>query len=68
MIYCSALLTAKVIQAEGKKIYISKDISIYGVPRDRDLKRKWISALKEESVKVCHLNFDENCFERDLKV
>ena len=23
---------------------------------------------KEESVKVCHLHFDENCFERDLKV
>ena len=23
---------------------------------------------KEESVKVCHLHFDENCFERDLKL
>ena len=23
---------------------------------------------KEESVKGCHLHFDENCFERDLKL
>ena len=34
----------------------------------------WINNLKganlpkEEPVRVCHTNFEENCFERDMKV
>ena len=70
MVYCSAVDCKSNSSRRKEEIYIS----FYGLPRDYGLKRKCISALKreslrkEESIKICHLHFDENCFERDLKV
>ena len=75
MVYCSAVncksnFKPPCSNRRKEDIYIS----FYGLPHDHDFKRKWISAIKratlpkEESVKVCHLHFDENCFERDRKV
>ena len=68
MVYCSAVNCKSNSNRRKKDIYIS----FYGLRRDRDLKRKCAlkraTLPKEESVKVCHLHFDENCFERDLKV
>ena len=70
MVYCSAVDCKSNSSRTKEDIYIS----FYGLLRDRDLKRKWISALKratllkEESVNVCHLHFDENCFKGHLKV
>ena len=73
-LFTALLLTAKVIQAEGKKMYILvfmvfRAIS-YHVLKE-NAKRTYNEQLyftKKESVNVCFLHFDENCFEIDLKV
>ena len=44
----------------------------YCLPRDSKLKRTWLANikrlyLKEENIRVCHLHFEETCFQRDLK-
>ena len=49
-------------------------VSFYRLPHDLKLRKVWLVNLKrlhppkEEHMRVCHLHFDENCFERDLKV
>ena len=46
--------------------------SFYRLPRDSKLKRTWLANIKilypkEENTRVCHLHFEETCFQRDLK-
>lgn len=49
-------------------------ISFYKLPRDHKLKKIWITKIKrtnlpkEENIRICHLHFADECFERDLKV
>ena len=50
------------------------NISLYRLPRDKKLESAWIQKLKranlpaEENIRVCNLHFEEECFERDMKV
>ena len=44
----------------------------YRLPRDSKLKRTWLGNIKilypkEENIRVCHLLFEETCFQRDLE-
>lgn len=49
-----------------------KKVSFYGLPKDENLKKRWLQNIKGENLpkdkKLCHLHFTEDCFERDLKV
>ena len=68
MVYCSA------VGCQNNSSRKSEEISFYRLPRDVSLKKVWINNLKranlpkEETVRVCHTHFEENCFERDMKV
>ena len=70
MVYCSAVGC----QNNSSKKEQQQEISFYRLPHDVNLKKEWINNLKranvpkEETVRVCHIHFEENCFERDLKV
>ena len=52
----------------------NKNISFYRLPRDNSLKKIWIQKIKrenlpnQENIRLCHLHFEDSCFERDLKV
>ena len=52
----------------------TKNISIFRLPRDKLLRKEWLHKLKrtnlpaEDNIRICHLHFTEDCFERDLKV
>ena len=52
----------------------NKNISFYRVPRDNSLKKIWIQKIKrenlpnQENIRLCHLHFEDSCFERDLKI
>ena len=71
MVYCSAVGCQN---NSSKKKEQPQEISFYRLPHDVNLKKEWINNLKranvpkEETVRVCHIHFEENCFERDLKV
>lgn len=49
-----------------------KNISFYGLPKDKDIKQRWLQNIKRENMpkdkKLCHLHFEEDCFKRDLEV
>ena len=68
MVYCSA------VGCQNNSSRKSEEISFYRLPRDVSFKKVWINNLKqanlpkEEAVRVCHTHFEENCFERDMKV
>ena len=67
MVYCSA------VDCKSNLSRRKEDMFLWSSARYRDLKgnakRTTTSNFtKKESVKVCFLHFDENCFERDLKV
>ena len=71
MVYCSAVDCKSNSSRRKEDVYIS----FYGLPRYiyRDLKENakrttTSNFTKKESVNVCFLHFDENCFEIDLKV
>ena len=68
--YCSAVDCKSNSSRRKEDIYI---LFLWSSARYRDLKgnakRTTTSNFtKKESVKVCFLHFDENCFEIDLKV
>ena len=52
----------------------TKNISIFRLPRDKLLRKEWLRKLKrtnlpaDDNIRICHLHFTEDCFERDLKV
>ena len=47
-------------------------VSFYRLPKDKGLKEKWLINLKRENppndVRLCHLNFEDSSFKRDLEV
>ena len=59
-----------------------KNVSFYGLPKDENLKKRWLQNIKRDAdgisscpfadfpkdKKICHLHFEEHCFKRDLKV
>ena len=54
------------------KLNRNKNISFYSLPKDKDLKKRWLQNIKRENLptdqKLCHIHFEEHCFARDLKV
>ena len=65
MVYCAAV-------GCNSSTDQKKRISFYRLPREKSIKKAWIAKLRRENlpkdVRVCHLHFEEHCFERDLKV
>ena len=47
-------------------------VSFYRLPKDKALKEKCLINLKMENppndVRLCHLHFEDSCFNRDLEV
>ena len=66
------MLIVKVIQIQEKKK--KRDVSFYRLPGDNHLKKVWFANLKrdnppiEQNIRICHLHFNDECFERDVKV
>ena len=50
----------------------NKDVKFFPMPKDENLKKKWLANIKRENLpnnpKICHLHFEEFCFKRDLQV
>ena len=73
MVYCSAVDCTSNTSGgkDGKK---DCSISFFRLPRDEKLKKVWLNNLKrenqprEENIRLCSLHFEEDSFERDLKV
>lgn len=67
MVYCAAFGCNSSSEQKRKN-----DVSFYRLPKDETIRKIWISRLKRENlpkdVRICHLHFEEQCFERDLKV
>ena len=49
-----------------------KDVIFYNLPKDINLRKKWITNIKRENIpknpKIWHQHFEGSCFKRDLKV
>ena len=54
------------------KMNRGKDVSFSRIPKDGNLKRRWVQNIKRQNLlkdpKICHLHFEESCFKRDLQV
>ena len=49
-----------------------KDVSFYNLTKDINLRKKWLSNIKQENIpknpKICHQHFEDSCFKRDLEL
>ena len=49
-----------------------KDVSFYNLPKDKNLRKKWLTNIKRENIpknpKICHQHFEDSCFKMDLEV
>ena len=49
-----------------------KDVIFYNLPKDINLRKKWITNIKRENIpknpKIWHQHFEGSCFKRDLEV
>ena len=54
--------------------FASGKISFYKLPNDTNFKKQWLVNIKrdnlpsEKHLSLCHIHFEDNCFQRDLKV
>ena len=50
----------------------SEGVSFYLLPKNKELQKKWKNAIKRDRLakdtRLCHVHFDDNSFQRDLKV
>ena len=71
MVFCCAVGCNSNTKAK-KQEEEYRSISFYRLPRDPSLKKLWLNNIKRENlpqhVRICHRHFNEECFERDLKV
>ena len=44
----------------------NKNITFYRLPEIQKIKRE--NLPMQENIRLCHLHFEDSCFERDLKV
>ena len=49
-----------------------KNVKFFSLPEDENFKRKWLTNIKKENLqkdpKICHLNFEKSCLNRDLLI
>ena len=49
-----------------------KGLRFFKLPKDESLKKRWLQNIKRDNLpkhpSVCEMNFEENCFKRDLQV
>ena len=70
MVYCVAVGCVSNTNNRNTK----GNISFYRLPKEVKIKNDWIAKIKrenlpkEENVRLCHLHFEDHCFERDLQV
>ena len=68
MVICSAVNCSSNTSNKNRV----KGISLYRLPSDENIKKKWLTNLKRENlpndIRICHLHFEESCFKRDLEV
>jgi len=53
----------------------NSQITFYRIPKDAELRKKWLVNIKregklpkDENFLICSAHFEEDCFKRDLKV
>ena len=72
MVYCSPVNCKSNTNPRNKEEKF--DVSFYRLPRDNHLKKAWLANLKrdnppiEQNIRIFHLHFNDECFERYLKV
>ena len=71
MVYCAV---AGCYNSSYKK-NITKKIVYFRLPSDESLRRTWFSKIRRQklpanynSIRVCHINFEEDQFQRDLAI
>ena len=75
MVYCSGVDCVNDSSRSKDGGEKSEKISFYRLPSDKRIRKLWIDTIKRPksnlppyaSIRLCHLHFDKNCFERDLK-
>ena len=75
MVYCSAVDCVNDSSRSKDGGEKSEKISFYRLPSDKRIRKLWIDTIKRPTsnlppyanIRLCHLHFDKNCFERDLK-
>ena len=67
MVHCAAINCTN--SSSKKSNYI---FSFFKLPKDPKRRKFWIAKLKKANLpkdeNVCHEHFEENCFQRDLRV
>ena len=71
MVYCVAVGCSS--NSCSKK---AGSVSFFQLPKDAKLRATWLSKIKRKNlpkdsgrnITLCHLHFEQNCFERDLIV
>ena len=71
MVYCVVVGCS---YHSNRKITTEK-ISYFHLPSDESLRRTWLNKIKKQdlsanydSIRVCHVHFEEDQFQRDLQV
>ena len=73
MVYCCAV---GCVNDSSKQSKIENEkISFYRLPNDKKIQKLWIDKIRRpkvnlppyRNIRICHLHFEEECFERDLK-
>ena len=64
-----------VVDNHSNKKYTTEKTSYFRLPSDESLRRTWLSKIKRQdlpanydSIRVCHVHFEEDRFQRDLQV
>ena len=71
MVNCAAIDCSNITISNKKK---NESISFYKLPKENARRKLWISKLnrenlpKDENIFICHMHFEDHCFERDLRV
>ena len=71
MVYCAAVGCYN----HSNKTNTTEKISYFRLPSDESLRRTWLSKIKRQdlpanydSIRVCHVHFEEDQFQRDLQI
>ena len=71
MVYCAVIGCYN----HSNKKYTTEKISYFRLPSDESLRRTWLSKIKRQdlpanydSIRVCHVHFEEDQFQRNLQV
>ena len=72
MVYCCAV---DCVNDSSKQKSDYEKVSFYRFPNDKNIQKLWLDKIRRpkvnlppyKNIRLCHLHFENDCFERDLK-